>query len=81
MKKINLAVGAAFTWYGSEKLISENPNYFGWILIAIGIITILSAFFSFTGRGSRWGGGSGWGDGGGSGWGDPGGGDCGGGGD
>ena len=76
MKIINLAIGAVFTWFGGENLLSENPNFVGWILLIIGIITILSAFLSSNSSGAGWGG-----DGGsGSGWGDSGGGDCGGGG-
>jgi len=75
MKIINLAIGAVFTWLGGEKVTSENPDIVGWILLVIGIVTILSAFSSSNSSGSGWGGD------GGSGWGDSGGGDCGGGGD
>jgi len=74
MKIINLVVGAVFTWFGVENVTSENPDFVGWTLLVIGILTILSAFSSSNSSGS------GWGDGG-SGWGDSGGGDCGGGGD
>ena len=56
MKKINLAVGAVFTWFGVEKF-SENSNFSGWVLLVVGILTILSAFFSFarSSSRSRWG--------------------------
>ena len=77
MKIINLVVGAVFTWLGVENLSSENPDFIGWILLIMGIITILSAFSSSNSSGSGWGGDSGSG----SSWGDSDGGDCGGGGD
>ena len=64
MKIINLVIGAALTWFGGKNLYSENPEFMGWILLVIGIITILSAFsFSkISGSGSSGSSGSGWGD-------------------
>ena len=72
MKIINLAIGAVFTWLGGERIAFEKTDDVGWVLLVVGIVTILSAFSSSNGSGSGWGGDSG------SGWGDSGGGDCGG---
>lgn len=47
-----MIVGALFAWFGYEGVASENPDFIGWVLLVIGIITILSAFSSSKHSGS-----------------------------
>ncbi|WP_448569973.1 hypothetical protein [Thalassotalea ganghwensis] len=72
MKIINLVIGAVFIWIGGEKVASESPAVLGWVLLVIGVVTLLSAFASTTGKGSHSSAD------GGSSWGSSSGGDCGG---
>lgn len=60
MKIIKLIVGAVFIWLGGDKIASDHPDFLGWILLAIGIAIVLSAF-NAGGSGSGGDGSSGWG--------------------
>ena len=63
MKKLNLIAGAAFCFFGGRIVTSETPELTGWVLLAIGIILVLTSFSSVSRQADSSGAGiSAWGD-------------------
>lgn len=50
MKLMPFIAGCALTYIGYEKLTSASPEQIGWLLVAVGVVFILSSFSTSKGK-------------------------------
>ncbi|WP_125779586.1 hypothetical protein [Pseudoalteromonas rubra] len=50
MKLIPFIAGCALTYIGYEKLTSTSQEQIGWLLVAVGVVFILSSFSTSQGK-------------------------------